>query len=187
MQFIIAGIGGQGILFASRVLGHVALSKGLHVNGSEVHGMSQRGGSVISHFKIGSYASPLVRQKEADILMAFEQGEGLRNFHFLKKGGTALVNTDRPEAFSDPDLGAFLQAREVRLYPVEGTRLLREKMGGRFLFLNALILGALAASGASGFEAADLKNAVAELAPARFREENLKAFDLGFEALSERS
>jgi len=187
MQFIIAGIGGQGILFASRVLGHVALSKGLHVNGSEVHGMSQRGGSVISHFKIGSYASPLVRPKEADILLAFEQGEGLRNFHFLKKGGTALVNTDRPEAFSDPDLAAFLQAREVRLFPVEGTRLLREKMGGRFLFLNALILGALAASGASGFEAADLKNAVAELAPARFREENLKAFELGFEALPERS
>ena len=55
MQFIIAGVGGQGILFASRVLGHVALSRGLHVNGSEVHGMSQRGGSVISHFKVGDY------------------------------------------------------------------------------------------------------------------------------------
>jgi indolepyruvate ferredoxin oxidoreductase beta subunit len=186
MQFIIAGVGGQGILFASRVLGHVALSKGLHVNGSEVHGMSQRGGSVISHFKIGSYASPLVRANEADILLAFEQGEGLRNFHFLRKGGTALVNTDRPGMFSDPDLRAFLEARQICLHPVAGYDLLREKMGGRFLFLNALILGALAATGASGFEAAEIRDAVAELAPARFREDNLKAFDLGFEFLDNR-
>jgi indolepyruvate ferredoxin oxidoreductase beta subunit len=183
MQFIIAGVGGQGILFASRVLGHIALSKGLSVNGSEVHGMSQRGGSVISHFKIGSYASPLVRAGEADILLAFEQGEGLRNFHFLKKKGVALVNADRPEAFSDPDLAAFLAAREIRLLPVAGYDLLREKMGGRFLFLNALVLGALAASGAGIFSAAELREAVAELAPARFREDNLKAFTLGLEAL----
>ncbi len=183
MQVIIGGLGGQGILFASRVLGHIALSKGLHVNGSEVHGMSQRGGSVISHFKIGDYASPLVRAGEADVLLAFEQGEGLRNFHFLKKGGVALVNADRPEAFKDPDLRAFLEAREIRLLPVAGYELLREKMGGRFLFLNALVLGALAASKAGGFEAADLRAAVAELAPSRFREDNLKAFDLGLEAL----
>lgn len=184
MQFVIAGVGGQGILFASRVLGHVALSKGLHVNGSEVHGMSQRGGSVISHFKIGSYASPLVRAGEADILLAFEQGEGLRNFHFLKKGGIALVNADRPGDFSDPDLRAFLEAREIRLVPLAGYTLLREKMGGRFLFLNALVLGALAASGAAGFPADDLRDAVGNLAPARFRDDNLKAFDLGSEALS---
>lgn len=184
MQFIIAGVGGQGILFASRVLGHLALSKGLHVNGSEVHGMSQRGGSVISHFKIGSYASPLVRAGEADILLAFEQGEGLRNFHFLKKGGIALVNADRPEALADPDLRAYLEAREIRLYPVAGYDLLREKMGGRFLFLNALVLCALAASGAAGFPAGDLRDAVGNLAPARFRDDNLKAFDLGLGALS---
>ncbi len=184
MQFIIAGVGGQGILFASRVLGHVALSRGLHVNGSEVHGMSQRGGSVISHFKMGSYASPLVRAGEADILLAFEQGEGLRNFHFLKKRGVAVVNADRPEAFSDPDLAAFLEAREIRLFRVRGYDLLREKMGGRFLFLNALVLGALAASGAGDFSPDELRGAVAELAPAKFREDNLRAFDLGFEALS---
>jgi indolepyruvate ferredoxin oxidoreductase beta subunit len=184
MQFIIAGVGGQGILFASRVLGHVALAKGLHVNGSEVHGMSQRGGSVISHFKIGSYASPLVRVGEADVLMAFEQGEGLRNFHFLKKGGVALVNADRPEVFADPDLAAFLQARAVRLHPIAGYALLREKMEGRFLFLNALVLGALAAAGATGFPAADLRDAVEKLAPARYRDDNLKAFDLGLGALA---
>ncbi|MFA0887818.1 MAG: 2-oxoacid:acceptor oxidoreductase family protein [Synergistales bacterium] len=187
MQFIIAGVGGQGILFASRVLGHIALSKGLPVNGSEVHGMSQRGGSVISHFKIGPYASPLVRAGEADILLAFEQGEGLRNFHFLKKGAVALVNADRPDALSDPDLVAFLQARAIRLHPIAGYDLLREKMGGRFLFLNALVLGALAAAGATGFPAHDLRGAVESLAPARFRDDNLKAFDLGFGALGAKS
>jgi len=79
MQYIIAGIGGQGILFSSKVLGHIALSKGINVIGSEVHGMSQRGGSVISHYKTGDYSSPLVEKGEADVLLAFDQTEALRN------------------------------------------------------------------------------------------------------------
>ena len=62
MQSVIVGVGGQGIVFASKVLGHIALKRGEPVVGSEVHGMSQRGGSVISHFKIGAYKSPLVRK-----------------------------------------------------------------------------------------------------------------------------
>ena len=179
MQFIIAGVGGQGILFASRVLGHVALSRGLHVNGSEVHGMSQRGGSVISHFKVGDYASPLVKAGEADVLLAFEQAEGLRNIHFLREGGLAVLNTDRPELLADPDLEAFLRGRKIRLQALSGYDLLRKEMGGRFLFLNALVLGALAASGACGFSAGELRDAVGLLAPARFRDDNLRAFDLG--------
>jgi len=77
MQYVIVGIGGQGILFSSRVLGHIAMSKGETVIGSEVHGMAQRGGSVISHFKIGDYSSPLVKAGEADTLLAFDQNEAL--------------------------------------------------------------------------------------------------------------
>ena len=62
MQYIIAGIGGQGILFTSKILGKIAIDKGLPVIGSEVHGMAQRGGSVISHFKIGDYKGPLISE-----------------------------------------------------------------------------------------------------------------------------
>ena len=85
MQYVIVGIGGQGILFTSRVLGRVAIGKGLPVIGSEVHGMAQRGGSVISHFKIGGYRSSLVRTGQADVLMAFDQSEGIRNLPYLRE------------------------------------------------------------------------------------------------------
>ena len=183
MQSVIVGVGGQGIVFASKVLGHIALTRGEPVMGSEVHGMSQRGGSVISHFKVGDYASPLVKAGEADVLLAFEQAEGLRNIHFLREGGLAVLNTDRPEVLADPDLEAFLRGRKIRLQALSGYDFLRKEMGGRFLFLNALVLGALAASGACGFSAGELREAVGVLAPARFRDDNLKAFDLGLRPL----
>jgi indolepyruvate ferredoxin oxidoreductase beta subunit len=179
MQYIICGIGGQGILFATRVLGHIALSRGEHVMGSEVHGMSQRGGSVISHFKIGSYSSPLVCEGEADILLAFEQNEALRNYHFLREGGCAVVNVDRPEHMGDTDLQEFFRERSIRLFQVPGYGILSDSMEGRFLFLNSLMLGALCSAGAAGVTEKETREAIGELAPKRFREENLKAFDLG--------
>ena len=76
MQYIIVGIGGQGILFTSKVMGKIAIDKGLSVTGSEVHGMAQRGGSVISHFKVGDYKGPLVKEGCADVLMALDQAKG---------------------------------------------------------------------------------------------------------------
>lgn len=184
MQFLICGLGGQGILFASKVLGHIALAKGEPVMASEVHGMSQRGGSVVSHFKIGDYSSPMVRAGEADILLAFEQGEALRNYHFLRKGGTAVVNVDRPRDMENADLVGFFWERQVRLFPLAGFEILKNSMEGRYLFLNVLILGALCATGAAGVTADEVRGAVDELAPAKFRADNLKAFDLGFAALS---
>ncbi|GAB6280143.1 MAG: hypothetical protein STSR0007_01960 [Thermovirga sp.] len=187
MQYIICGIGGQGILFATKVLGHIALSRGEHVMGSEVHGMSQRGGSVISHFKIGSYSNPLVRAGEADILLAFEQGEALRNYHFLKEGGCAVVNTDQPEQLNDPDLQHYFNERRIRLFPISGYAALRDSMESRFLFLNALMLGALCATGVGGVTAEETRRAIDELAPERFRGDNLKAFDLGSSVPDRRS
>ncbi len=179
MQYIICGIGGQGILFATKVLGHIALSRGEHVMGSEVHGMSQRGGSVISHFKIGAYCNPLVRAGDADILLAFDQNEALRNYHFLKEGGCAVVNADQPEQLNDTDLQQYFSERRIRLFPISGYAVLRDSMESRFLFLNALMLGTLCATGAGGVTAEEVRGAIEELAPERFRSDNLKAFDLG--------
>ena len=90
MQIVITGIGGQGILFTSRILGHIALSRNEDIIGNEVHGMAQRGGSVVSHIKMGSFSSPLVMPGEADLLLAFDQYEAIRNLHFLKDGGQLL-------------------------------------------------------------------------------------------------
>ena len=92
-DILIVGVGGQGTLLASRVLGKYALEKGYDVKLSEVHGMSQRGGSVVTHVRIGSdIAAPIVSPGEADFVMAFEKLEALRFAYYLKPEGTILIN-----------------------------------------------------------------------------------------------
>ncbi len=180
MQYIVVGLGGQGILFSSRVLGHIAVSKGQHVMGSEVHGMAQRGGSVVSHFKVGPYASPLVRTGDADVLLAFDQNEGVRNLHFLKSGGKAIINVHKPESMGNAHLQAFLQSRNIHIAPIPGYDMLRQHMGGNFLFLNVLILGALAGTGMADVSMDEIRQAVSELAPAKARDANLAVLELGY-------
>ncbi len=183
MQFIIVGIGGQGILFTSKVLGHIALKKGQKIVGSEVHGMSQRGGSVISHYKIGDYSAPLVLKGQADILLAFDQMEALRNFDFLKEGGQAIVNVHEAISFENDSLKTYLSEREIIVHKIKGYDILKKHMNGNFLFLNVLILGAMCGAGLGNVTIDEVKEAITELAPARFRDANLKVVDLGYEAL----
>jgi indolepyruvate ferredoxin oxidoreductase beta subunit len=95
-QLIISGVGGQGILFITRLLADAAILRGLPVLTSETHGMAQRGGVVISHLKAGAYASPLVRAGEADGLVVMKR-ENLELHHrFLRPGGWVVVNASRP-------------------------------------------------------------------------------------------
>ena len=95
-QIVIVGVGGQGTLLASRILGHIAIASGLDAKVSEVHGMSQRGGSVITHVRIAEEGekvySPLVEQKGADVVLAFERLEALRAMPYLKEGGKMVMN-----------------------------------------------------------------------------------------------
>ncbi len=182
MQYIIVGIGGQGILFTSKVLGKIAIDKGLSVIGSEVHGMAQRGGSVISHFKVGDYKGPLITTGQADVVMAFDQNEGIRNLAFLKEGGTFLVNTRDPAVFGDEHLKNHLAARKINTCKFAGFDILDEHMKGNTLFLNVLILGAASGIGIVGFEADRVANALGELAPPKHLEANLKVFNLGIKA-----
>jgi len=93
-DLVIVGVGGQGTLLASKILGHLALSAGYGVKVSEVHGMSQRGGSVITHVRVGEEVySPIVADGEADFLLSFEELEAARAASFLKDTGVAIVNT----------------------------------------------------------------------------------------------
>ena len=179
MQYVVVGLGGQGILFSSKVLGHIALSRGAHVMGSEVHGMAQRGGSVVSHFKIGEYASPLVRTGDADLLLAFDQNEGFRNLQFLRSGGHALINLHQPEAVENEHLQKFAREREISLHTIPGYNLLRQHMGGRFLFLNVLLLGAMGGAGVTDITSEELRKAIEALSPERFRKANLDGLELG--------
>ncbi|MDR1875973.1 MAG: 2-oxoacid:acceptor oxidoreductase family protein [Synergistaceae bacterium] len=184
MQYIIVGIGGQGILFTSRVLGRIAIDKGLSVVGSEVHGMAQRGGSVISHFKVGDYKGPLVTEGHADVVMAFDQNEGIRNLGFLREGGTFLVNAGDPRAFENERLAKYLIDRKIDACKFAGYDILNRHMDGNALFLNVLILGAASGMKIQGFEKDNVLAALKDLAPPKHLEANLKVFELGMKAVT---
>jgi len=185
MQYIIVGIGGQGILFTSRVMGKIAIDKGLTVIGSEVHGMAQRGGSVISHFKVGDYKGPLVKEARADVLMAFDQSEGIRNLSFLKEGGTFLVNTHDNSVLENKRLKKYIEDKKIKICAFTGTDILNTHMEGKLLFLNVLIVGAACGMKIDGFEEDRVISALSELSPQQHAETNLKVFRLGMQAAQE--
>ena len=96
MNIMIVGVGGQGTLLASRILGAAAQAAGYKVKLSEVHGMSQRGGSVVTYVKYGNEVdSPVIEQGEADMIIAFEELEAYRSLPYLKKDGVMIVNTQK--------------------------------------------------------------------------------------------
>ena len=91
-QIIISGVGGQGVLFVTRLLAEAAINKGLAVFTSETHGMAQRGGTVLSHLKVGDYSSPLIRPAQADGLLALRAENLIQHRAFLKNGGWVIAN-----------------------------------------------------------------------------------------------
>jgi indolepyruvate ferredoxin oxidoreductase beta subunit len=93
-QIIISGVGGQGVLFVTRLLAEAAINKKLAVFTSETHGMAQRGGTVLSHFKVGTYSSPLIRPAQADGLLALKAENLAQHGGFLKYGGWIIANGD---------------------------------------------------------------------------------------------
>lgn len=97
-NIMIVGVGGQGTLLASKLLGYVLLNKGLDVKVSEVHGMSQRGGSVVTYVRFGDKVySPVIDKGEADVIVSFEQLEAARWLEYLKPGGRIIVNTQKTD------------------------------------------------------------------------------------------
>lgn len=94
INIIIAGLGGQGVVYLTRLLAKAAIINELFVMVSESHGMSQRGGSVVSHLKIGGGKAPLIHRGTADLLISLDEDEAIRNLPFLRKGGTILVNSE---------------------------------------------------------------------------------------------
>lgn len=100
-QILISGVGGQGVLFVTGLLAEAAISKGLAVFTSETHGMAQRGGTVVSHFKVGDYSSPLIRPFKADGLLVLKDENIAQHGSFLRKGGWAVVNSDNDLSIND--------------------------------------------------------------------------------------
>jgi len=152
-SFVLVGVGGQGTLLASNILAEVGLAAGFDVKKSEVHGMAQRGGSVVSHVRWDrkQVFSPIVGRGEADVLLAFERMEALRFAEFVRPGGTAIVNEMElvPITVSAGDgiypppsaVEAAFAALDARLLLVPGERLASE--AGNVKAANVVLLGAI--------------------------------------------
>jgi indolepyruvate ferredoxin oxidoreductase beta subunit len=185
---LLAGVGGQGVLLASEVLAEVAALSGNDVKKSEVHGMAQRGGSVVSHLRYGPQVhSPLIPRGGADFLVSFERLETLRYLEFLHRGSVVLVNTQEilPLPVSvgrvryPADIDERLEATGVRSISVDGHGL--ALAAGNAKAVNAVIMGAL--SSLLRFPPGVWEEALRRQIPARLVEVNLKAFALGAAAV----
>ena len=179
VKILLAGIGGQGVLFAHRVLADCAVTQGFDVTGAETHGMSQRGGAVVSHLKIGERDAPLIRQGSADVLLAFDIAEAYRNLPFVRARGHVIINTALAEL--DVQVRAQLARLEIVERMIDADRIAATL--GRATVTNAALLGFTSALGVLPFSGDALKETLARMTPARFREFNERAFDEGVQAM----
>ncbi len=182
---IIVGVGGQGTLLASRILGAVMMDEGYDVKVSEVHGMSQRGGSVVTYVRYGDeVASPIIEFGEADVVLAFEQLEAARYLPFLKEGGDLIVNTQCIDpmpvitgvATYPENIVSKIEAKDVKVTKVEAHKLAEQ--AGSVKAVNVVLIGAMAAK--LNFPKEVWVKAIEENVPSKFLELNKKAFELSY-------
>ncbi len=187
-DIIICGVGGQGIILASNVLCNTAFLESFDVKKSEVHGMAQRGGSVITHVRIGKKIhSPLIEQGNSDIVLAFEKLEALRYIHYLKKNGTAIVN-DREIPPMSVLTGAAQYPVNIKgklkhrgmIYFVDAEKIAFE-LGNRRT-VNIILLGVLSCF--LGFKKKSWKTAISKNVKKKFVDLNLAAFNRGASLLT---
>lgn len=185
LNLLIVGVGGQGTLLASRILGTVALKMNFDVKVSEVHGMSQRGGSVVTYVKFGQKVfSPLIEKGEADMIVAFEQLEALRWIDYLKEDGKMIINDQRidpmpviigkakyPENIIDN-----LKAGHS-IYSFNALKIAGEC--GTIKAVNIVLLGAMAKL--TRIDKQIFMDAIHEVVPSKVLEVNLKAFEQGYD------
>lgn len=185
MNILISAVGGQGALLASRIFGIIAENTGQDIKLSEVHGMSQRGGSVVTHVRMGEKIySPIVEKGTADFIMAFEQLEGARYVDWLKENGTLIVNIQQIDpmpvvsgAVKYPgDLVKEFSELPIKLYSVDAVEL--AKKAGNVRTANVVLIGILASI--TDIPKDIWKEAIKETVPEKFAKENLKAFELGY-------
>ena len=178
-NIIIVGVGGQGILLTSKILGYLALDMGENVKVSEVHGMSQRGGSVITYVRIGSDVhSPLIDPGEADFVLSFEKLEALRAEYFLKKDGVLISNTQ--EILPMPVImgnATYPEANPTQEKTVLLDALTLAEEAGNARAINIVLLGVL--SRFMDWPQEKWESAIAACVPAKTLETNLKAFRAG--------
>jgi indolepyruvate ferredoxin oxidoreductase, beta subunit len=185
MNIVLAAVGGQGALLASKILGSLAQEMDYDVKVSEVHGMSQRGGSVVTYVKFGRKVhSPIVEKGTADILLAFEKLEGARYVDYLKEGGTMIVNTQEiapmPVIVGQLPYPKLLFEEikniNIKFMPVDALSLAKD--AGNIKAVNVVLIGVMA--GICEFDKDLWISSLKKTVPAKLHEVNLKAFELGY-------
>jgi len=193
LDIVFSGVGGQGVVVLSDIYCEAAMLDGFDVAKAEIHGMAQRGGSIVAYARIGpKVESPLIETGKADAIIGFEVLETARSLPMLKKNGTVVVNTKyippncsvlgaKPQ--KTEDLMVLLESK-AKVYEVDGVGI-AEKLGN-LLVVNTILLGALSALPEIPVKIESFQQAIAGRLKSKYINLNLKAFQLGRESVSKR-
>ena len=183
------GVGGQGTIKASTIIGEAAMKKGLNVVMSEVHGMAQRGGTVVTEFKIGEAHSPLIEEGAADLMIAFEPAEALRALNKINQESFVIVNSSPIVPFTVslgiseyPELSSVFEELKVKiknLLIINAEKIAKE--AGSIISENMVLLGVAVATPNFPIEKDLIIRSMMENLPPETIETNLEAFEMGFE------
>lgn len=186
---LLCGVGGQGVVLASRLIAYAAMEQGDFVRTTETIGMAQRGGSVVSHVRAGEEVhSPLIPAGGADVILAFEPGEAVRCLPYLKEGGLMITNSRivKPvtaslggSSYSGGEMLDYLKKKAGQVIVVDGDEICRR--AGSAKVLNVALLGAAAKSGALGISMDEMLEAVRKNVKEKYIALNEKALKLGGE------
>jgi len=184
---ILAGVGGQGTVLASKLMAQCAMNQGLKVRTAETIGMAQRGGCVVSHVRMGEdIHSPLIPLKSADVLIGFEPAEAVRSLSYLKEAGTVVVSQRAIKPVTDSlsktnyegdEMLKYLSSHVYRLIVIDTDAILSEC--GTSKVLNIALLGAAVATGDLGVSLEEMEKAIHQKLPRKLIDMNLKALKAG--------
>ena len=192
LNIVFSGIGGQGIVVASDIFCEAALLDGLDVAKAEVHGMAQRGGSIVAHVRVGeNVQAPLIETGTADIILGFEMLEAARVLPMLKKNGTVILNTKyippstsvgTSLSFTGEKILEILHDRVHKLYEIDGIGIASKL--GNILVVNTILLGALSGIPENPVKSTSLEQAIAARLKEKYVTLNLEAFKIGREQVT---
>lgn len=188
MNCLLTGIGGQGIVFASKLIAQASMAQGKTVRSAETIGMAQRGGSVISHVRVDEDSlTPLISQKSADIIIAFEPGEAYRVIDYLAPGGALIVSDQGIQSPADAltkkqyhaqSYLSALQALPISVYIARGEAF--EEALGSMKALNVALVGMACKTAHLGLTLPQLEETIRQIAPKKFVDLNIRALHWGF-------
>ena len=189
LNIVFSGIGGQGIVVASDIFCEAALFDGLDVAKAEVHGMAQRGGSIVAHVRVGDKVqAPLIEKGKADIILGFEMLEAARVLPMLSKNGTVILNTKyippstsagSSSDFNHEKILSIILDKTGQVYEIDGIGIANRL--GNILAVNTILLGALSAIPKNPVTKESLEKAIADRLKEKYVALNLKAFNIGRE------